>query len=589
MSIHVTGSEELLVNTFTTGAQSTPTVTALDGGGWIATWVSATQDKDSSGVYQQRFDINGNPIGDEIRVNTTTPSDQSEVSVEALDDGGWMVVWKSFGQDGAEGGIYRQRYSAAGTAVGNEERVNTTTASAQTAPDVTQLSDGGWLVTWQSFNQDGSSHGIYQQRYEADGDAFGGETLVNSTTVGNQTSSATVGLADGGWIVTWVSDNQDVFQQRFGADGQPTGEETRVNATLTGQRYDPSIATLKDGGWVVTWSSDGQDGDLMGIYQQRYDKNGAAVGGETLVNTTVANDQDKSTVDGLPDGGWLVTWESYGQDGSDQGIFQQRYDKAGNAIGGEVQVNLTTDGQQKNASVTVFDDGSWIVSWQSDNQDGSGFGIYQRHFSPDVEGTKAGETLFGTGWSETLRGLGGNDTLNGGFGADIMIGGKGNDRYIVDDAGDQVVEAADEGSDLVSSSLSFSLKSLGAVEKLTLEGGAALNATGNKGANLLTGNLGANRLDGLAGDDVLTGGRGADTFLFRTGGDRDTITDFQARGAAHDILDLGRLKSVRDFADLSANHFEQHGSDVWIDAGHGDLVVLQDVRLRDLKESDFLF
>ena len=71
-----------------------------------------------------------------------------------------------------------------------------------------------------------------------------------------------------------------------------------------------------------------------------------------------------------------------------------------------------------------------------------------------------------------------------------MEGGGGHDTYTVDNAGDQVIEANVAGSsDLVNSSVSFSIASQ-FVENLTLTGGAAINATGNKLNNVLTGNTG---------------------------------------------------------------------------------------------------
>jgi hypothetical protein len=141
--------------------------------------------------------------GPETRVNTTTAGSQSGPAVTVLSDGGYIVTWQSYGQDGSGYGIYAQRYDAAGHAIGSETRVNTTTASDQNHPTVAALSDGGYVVTWQS--QDGSRWGISAQRYDADGHAVGSETRVNTTTEGSQHSAAVAALSDGGYVVTWSS------------------------------------------------------------------------------------------------------------------------------------------------------------------------------------------------------------------------------------------------------------------------------------------------------------------------------------------------------------------------------------------------
>ena len=143
-----------------------------------------------------------------------------------------------------------------------------------------------------------------------------------------------------------------------------------------------------------------------------------------------------------------------------------------------------------------------------------------------------------------LLGGAGDDTLDGGAGADLMLGGTGNDLYIVDNADDQVVEAASQGSgiDTINAGVSYTLRDN--VERLLLNGIANLSGTGNELNNYIAGNSGNNRLDGGKGNDTLEGGDGNDTL---DGGDgADTL-----RGGAGD--DFYILDSTDDVVEESVN------------------------------------
>jgi Ca2+-binding RTX toxin-like protein len=127
-----------------------------------------------------------------------------------------------------------------------------------------------------------------------------------------------------------------------------------------------------------------------------------------------------------------------------------------------------------------------------------------------LNGTANADAIFGGEGNDTLNGLAGDDRLDGQQGADRMVGGLGDDTYVADDAGDTVVEGINQGTDTVLASVSFVLA--GNVERLTLTGDQAINATGNTLANVLVGNAAENLLDGLTGADTLEGGLGDDTY-----------------------------------------------------------------------------
>ncbi|WP_246622694.1 M10 family metallopeptidase, partial [Rhizobium laguerreae] len=127
-------------------------------------------------------------------------------------------------------------------------------------------------------------------------------------------------------------------------------------------------------------------------------------------------------------------------------------------------------------------------------------------------GNNLDNVITGGAANDTLSGGAGNDTLDGGAGADSLIGGAGDDTYSVDNAGDSVTEAADEGTDTVRTTLaSYTLGS--DVENLTYIGTVAFVGTGNDLANTIRGAAGADILDGKVGADILIGGVGNDTYI----------------------------------------------------------------------------
>ncbi len=125
-----------------------------------------------------------------------------------------------------------------------------------------------------------------------------------------------------------------------------------------------------------------------------------------------------------------------------------------------------------------------------------------------LNGGDGDDTLLGGANADILNGGNGDDTLDGGTGTDLMNGGVGNDTYVVNLTTDALVEASNQGTDTVSSSVAWTLANN--FENLTLTGGSGLSGTGNSVANVLTGNLGPNILAGLGGNDTIIGGAGND-------------------------------------------------------------------------------
>jgi Ca2+-binding RTX toxin-like protein len=172
-----------------------------------------------------------------------------------------------------------------------------------------------------------------------------------------------------------------------------------------------------------------------------------------------------------------------------------------------------------------------------------------------LSGGTGDDILSGGADNDLLLGVAGDDHLVGGTGADTMRGGSENDTYQVDSSGDLVIESANQGTDTVDASISYTLGAN--VENLVLTGTENHDGTGNALANAVTGNDGDNSIDGMAGNDVLTGGAGDDTFVFSTALDSSTnvdqVTDFSL---SDDMISLSHsIFGAIDTGELSAAAF----------------------------------
>ncbi|MDI2145891.1 hypothetical protein KBJ94_27995 [Pseudomonas sp. ITA] len=356
------------VNTFVTGDQGsayfTQGMTSLADGGWVVTWNSQGQAGSGSGVYLQRFDANGMPVGAETQVNTTKLDNPSTSRVTTLANGGWVVTWTGLQ-------VYLQCFDTHGAKVGSEISVGPANG-VDNWSSVAALPGGGWIIAFQD-NSSPNTPLVKQQQYTATGTPVGG---IISVTTRFGVLPAITALSGGGWVVGWAAletGNFSIHTQAYNADGSKRGLETQCSALSTVM----ALSGLSDGGWLVVWLRDSV------IYQQRYDANGLAKGSQSQVNTTTS-DPNYPAVCGLTGGGWVVTWQNNYLVSASSGddIYQQHFDSLGNRVGGEELVNtLFTAGEQTTPNITATANGGWTISWVSAAEDGSGLGIYQQHYN----------------------------------------------------------------------------------------------------------------------------------------------------------------------------------------------------------------
>jgi hypothetical protein len=403
----VRAGNEFRVNSYTTGYQyaRVNAVAASGAGRFVVVWEGSGQDGSGYAAMATRFDVNGARQGADFVVNTYTTSDQYFASVGINTFGRFVVAWQSYTQDGSREGVFAQRFDRLGGRVGAEFQVNVFTTHTQSRSSVGLDSNGNMVIAWRSGSgpapQDGDASGVYARRFSSAGASLGGEFQVNTYTTEYQNRPDLARAADpnGTFVVTWQSYNQEgagsgygIYAQLYASDGVPVGPEFRVNTYTTSDQARPSVAMDGTGNFVVAWTDyANRDGSGTAVRAQRYNASGAPAGIEFAVNSNTTGYQYHPQVGVAADGGgFVIVWNSI--QATSVGIQGRRFGNTGNSIGADFSVNTYGTGAQYTPSIGMDPVGNFLVTWNSDGQDGSMSGVYAQRFGGLVPALLAVDT-----------------------------------------------------------------------------------------------------------------------------------------------------------------------------------------------------
>lgn len=280
---------DLLVGTDTNQPSLNPAVTVLAGGNVVVTWSRMEADGHLQGICAQRLSATGALLGGEFIVNQASLYNQTRPSLAALAGGGFVIAWVSESVRGVDPNvletlsesyavdIFARRYTAAGTADGNEFRVNTQPYYCSN-PALAASADG-FSVVW-------------EQR----------DAAVRTNSL-------------------------DILARSYDAAGVPVTAPVVVNATTYGDQFAPRIAT-QGNTHLVVWTSLGQDGSYEGVYGRSVTATGTPSGDEFLINTTTLNRQLHPAVGADNAGRLLVVWASFTGATAGSDLYGQRFASA---------------------------------------------------------------------------------------------------------------------------------------------------------------------------------------------------------------------------------------------------------------------
>ncbi len=259
-----------------------PAVTALNDNRFMVIWGAGS----GSNLAAKIFTASGDAEGDHFLVSSQSSLDPSDPDAALLSNGKVVVVWRYHGGDDDRYSVYGQIVDpTARSRVGSEFRINSYERDSQLEPAVAALNGGGFVVVWSSFGQDGSGYGVYGQIYDNDGNKQGNEFQVNTYTSEAQQTPRVAGLSGGGFVVTWESlgqvssGNYSIHGQVFDSSGNKQGDEFQLNSDEDNDKDNGAVASLSDDKFLAVWASNGQDGSDWGVYGRRFQASSDSGGG----------------------------------------------------------------------------------------------------------------------------------------------------------------------------------------------------------------------------------------------------------------------------------------------------------------------
>ena len=286
-----------------------------------------------------------------------------------LPGGGFVAVW-ALGS-----GLLAQVYDAYGVAVSDYFIVTAPNETHAGYPSVGILASGGFIVTWESSQADNSGSGVSARIFDAQGTPLTGVFTANTTTFAGQQQPNAAGLTGGGFVITWTDQNGDdsgfgIRAQRFDAGGNKVGTEFNVNTITGGDQLTPHVTGLPNGGYLISWNNTWYGSPNQptppSYSGQFYDAQGQKVGGEVSL---VPNDTNggQFDVELLASGKVLVVAPYQGM------LLGQMYNQDGTKSGGTFQVDTPSSVPDMMPQIGALPDGGFVVTWRAVTSDGPNY------------------------------------------------------------------------------------------------------------------------------------------------------------------------------------------------------------------------
>jgi len=373
-------ADEFQANVRTSGNQCNPALAVTTDGRAVLAWSSYYSSSGRSNeIVVRHLDPNGTPISDELQINAICAGNQTEPAV-AIDDMGFLcVAWQGPGANDEEG-IFACILDANDEFVSEEFPVNTDVTGRQTGPGIAVGPSGTFVVVWesQSLDEAGAGIAICGQRFDATGTLIGEEFWIDESEYDCRYPDVAADAA-GNFTVAWLQDrtNKTICARQFDANGVPVTDPFDVSIADITSMTRPSVAMTPSGAFVIVWDGDPNRASLDDIHARCFAWDGTPHSDPFVVNSLRAGPQQWPQVAISEVNEFAVVWQHEHDDPNlATDIFACRFDFDGQPVDTEMKLNGYVAGKQRYPEVAMGPDGSMIAAWESDDQDGSGYGIF---------------------------------------------------------------------------------------------------------------------------------------------------------------------------------------------------------------------
>jgi hypothetical protein len=340
-----------------------PSLTAANDGRFVVVWLRPTDTLFVGEARSGLFNPLGEPIGEQFTVSELFFFFFDGPIVGGAPDGRSVVVWPG-GSETDEGGIRGQRLDTTGGLVGAPFQVNAFTTNGQYLPALAVQPDGAFMVVWRSYEQDGYRSGLFGRTFDSAGVPTSGDFQVDAYTEGWQREAAVAALRNGEFVVAWNGPNPSrpystysIFSRRFDSSGAAQAAQLEISDATSYSVEQPAVEARDDGAFVVVWLDFTNGPHILG---KHFNSSGSQLGDEFIVETSdeVVN-RPAIAMNGT--GEFLVVWETHPFPSQ---VLARGFDADANALGPTFQVAMRTAADNRNPDVANVGVGRFVVVWQ---------------------------------------------------------------------------------------------------------------------------------------------------------------------------------------------------------------------------------